>query len=249
MKTTGIYKITNPEGKIYIGQANDIKRRWYFHKSLKNKTFTKLHHSLTKHGVDTHTFEVIEECSREALNERERYWQDHYNAMYEGLNGKLTNTKDKKGVMSPESIAKIKAAAQFKHMDVVYAIYSMKNKHVIVKDVMLAKVLGCSLTTIEKLLRNNEFASWSKKVANKSTRKYLKERNEYVDFMIAKNKQYKSLKRELKAAKCIDIMAGTNHLEKVKSALDRFIKGSTDHYANRYDKWYAAKMLEFDSQY
>ena len=59
MKTTGIYKIEcTVTKKVYIGQANNISRRWYFHKSLKNITYTKLHASLTEYGVDAHTFDV-----------------------------------------------------------------------------------------------------------------------------------------------------------------------------------------------
>ena len=32
---SGIYKINYPNGKIYIGQSNDIKRRMYEHNNLK----------------------------------------------------------------------------------------------------------------------------------------------------------------------------------------------------------------------
>lgn len=37
-KNCGIYKITSPSGKIYIGQSIDIKRRWLDYKTRVNCT-------------------------------------------------------------------------------------------------------------------------------------------------------------------------------------------------------------------
>jgi group I intron endonuclease len=82
----GIYKITSPSGKIYIGQSTNIKQRWNIHKGKYNSVSTKLHRSLIKYGVDNHIFEIIEECSIEKLNEREIYWIKFYNSVKEGLN-------------------------------------------------------------------------------------------------------------------------------------------------------------------
>jgi group I intron endonuclease len=63
----GIYKITSPSGKIYIGQSHDIHYRWKGYKnpqSLARKTTqqTKLMRSLLKYGWGNHIFEVIEKC-------------------------------------------------------------------------------------------------------------------------------------------------------------------------------------------
>lgn len=33
-----------------------------------------------KLGVENFSFEIIEECPREKLNEREQYWQDYFGA-------------------------------------------------------------------------------------------------------------------------------------------------------------------------
>lgn len=75
----GIYKITSPSGKIYIGQSVNINVRWYKdYKNLHCKGQTKLYNSLIKYGWDKHIFEVIEECKLECLNDRELYWKKHY---------------------------------------------------------------------------------------------------------------------------------------------------------------------------
>lgn len=99
----GIYKITNPNGKVYIGQSVDIERRWESHKQSKHDL--PLYHSFKKYGIENHFFEVIEECKINELNEKERYYQEKYKVLQEGLNCKLTHTDDKSGY-TPESVKK-----------------------------------------------------------------------------------------------------------------------------------------------
>ena len=95
----GIYKITSPTNRIYIGQSTDIEKR--FKKYKNNCNGQKLIiRSFKKYGVKNHIFEKIEECSIEQLNERERYWQDHYDVLNGGLNCVLTKTDDKSGNIS-----------------------------------------------------------------------------------------------------------------------------------------------------
>ena len=104
----GIYKITSPKGRVYIGQSNNIKRRFKEYSKLQNcKGQTKLYNSLLKYGVDNHSFEIIEECEEVLLNERERYYQDLFNVLEFGLNCKLTTTKDKTGKISKEHKEKL----------------------------------------------------------------------------------------------------------------------------------------------
>jgi group I intron endonuclease len=101
----GIYKITSPSRKVYIGQSVDIdKRRNQYARMHNCKHQVKLLRSLTKYGFSEHLFEGIEECTIEQLNVRERHWQDFYDVIGErGLNCKLTNTEDKSGLYSQEA--------------------------------------------------------------------------------------------------------------------------------------------------
>jgi group I intron endonuclease len=78
----GIYKITKKEnGKSYIGQSNDIERRFAEHIS---KDDIPVEVAISKHGSKVFTFEVLEECALEELDEREIYWIAHYNT-YKGF--------------------------------------------------------------------------------------------------------------------------------------------------------------------
>jgi hypothetical protein len=109
---TGIYKITSPSFKIYIGQSKDILKRWQQYKYCKNKT--KIQNSIKKHGIQKHKFEVIEECSIKLLDERERYWQDFYKVLDKniGLNLVLTQTEYKAKEFSEETIIKQKSSGK-----------------------------------------------------------------------------------------------------------------------------------------
>jgi group I intron endonuclease len=106
----GIYKITSPSGRIYIGQSIDIERRWstYYNKDCKAQI--KLNRSFEKYGKDKHTFEIIEECEIEQLNTRERYWQEIYDCLENGLNCLLTQTDEKPKVLSAETRQKISSS-------------------------------------------------------------------------------------------------------------------------------------------
>lgn len=70
-KICGIYKITSPTGKIYIGQSKDINRRKRNYKNGRCKNQIKLYNSILKYGWDEHMFEIICECDELELNKLE----------------------------------------------------------------------------------------------------------------------------------------------------------------------------------
>lgn len=109
----GIYKITSPSKKVYIGQSCNINFRFNSYKKLKRcKGQTKLYSSFIKYGVNNHIFEIIEECNLEELNVKERYWQEYYDVLNKekGLNLVLAKFDGKSGYMSDEVKEKISKA-------------------------------------------------------------------------------------------------------------------------------------------
>ena len=84
----GIYKITNPKGRVYIGQSVNISKRknYYRNSCSKRGVQPKISNSIKKYGWDNHSFEVIEECRVEELDKREIYWINFYNSIQEGMN-------------------------------------------------------------------------------------------------------------------------------------------------------------------
>lgn len=104
----GIYKITSPSGKVYIGQTTNFTKRKNYYKNGAKPYQIRIHNSLQKYGYDAHSIVLIEQCSVEILNERERYWQDFYDVIGEnGLNCRLTATNDKSGYLSDELKSKL----------------------------------------------------------------------------------------------------------------------------------------------
>ncbi len=104
----GIYKITNPKGRIYIGQSINIERRFKKYQRVYYFSQPRLYRSLKKYGPGNHNFEIIEQCGIKELNIKERYWQDFYDVIgNKGLNCSLTSTNDKSGEQSLETKLKI----------------------------------------------------------------------------------------------------------------------------------------------
>ena len=87
----GIYKITNKQtGDIYIGQSVNIADRWKQHVKcglgIDASATNKLYNNMQKYGVWNFTFEILQKCSRDKLNEKERFWIQMYQSNKVGLN-------------------------------------------------------------------------------------------------------------------------------------------------------------------
>lgn len=94
----GIYKITSPSNKIYIGQSTNIRARLLSYKNIeRSKNQVKLYRSFKKYGFCQHDICILELCDISLLNERERFWQDFYNSIKTGLNCLATTTLTKSG--------------------------------------------------------------------------------------------------------------------------------------------------------
>lgn len=83
----GIYKITNQiTGEVYIGQSIRIKQRWREHCINSVNGTTQLYQAMRNYGLKNFSFDVIEECDKEKLNEREIYWISYYDSFNKGYN-------------------------------------------------------------------------------------------------------------------------------------------------------------------
>lgn len=83
---SGIYKITSPNGKIYIGQSIKIKHRFKDYKSYRCKSQRLIYNSLKKYGWENHIFEilVLGRFTTEELNILEIKYIKEYNS-FRGL--------------------------------------------------------------------------------------------------------------------------------------------------------------------
>lgn len=102
----GIYKITNLiNGKCYIGQSVNIKQRWKDHRtramSKGSEGFeSHFYRSIRKYGLENFSFEILEECSKEELNEKEKFYVSKYSSNQEEFGYNLTAGGDSVGQKS-----------------------------------------------------------------------------------------------------------------------------------------------------
>lgn len=83
-----IYKIINRvNGKYYIGQTNNLEKRWKGHlQYAENESGFLIHSAIRKHGSENFEFEMIEACEDEDANELEKKWILHYESFDKGYN-------------------------------------------------------------------------------------------------------------------------------------------------------------------
>ena len=139
-----IYKITNKlNGKCYIGQTSDYKRRFIEHKALgygqeKNKV---LYLAFQKYGINNFNFEIIAYC--EDYNEKEKFYIAKYNSFENGYN--MTsggeNPPINKGENSPFNIYDISIILRIKQL--------LKENIIEQKDI--AEQIGCNISTIHRI--------------------------------------------------------------------------------------------------
>jgi len=121
--SSGIYIITNTcNGKVYIGSAVDLDKRWRVHLHCLRKGVhwnISLQRSWNKNGESSFEFTVVEYCTKEMLLKREQHWLNLYE------DGDLYNINPTAGSnlgrkWSSESRAKMSKAGKEKWQDVEY---------------------------------------------------------------------------------------------------------------------------------
>ena len=93
---SGIYKITNQlTNMCYIGQAVDLAKRWKDHAKcglgIDTPVNNKLYKAMQLNGLENFTWEILEECPSNELNEKEKFYIELYQADKFGYNAKGGN--------------------------------------------------------------------------------------------------------------------------------------------------------------
>ena len=88
---SGIYKITDLiTEQCYIGQSVNIQQRMKQHckcgLGIEASATNKLYNTMQKDGVWNFTFELLQQCSKDLLNEKEKFWIQMYQSNKFGLN-------------------------------------------------------------------------------------------------------------------------------------------------------------------
>lgn len=107
----GIYKIENlVNHKVYIGQSRSIKSRWHDHKKELNKNShanSHLQRAWNMYGEESFSHEILELCTIDELNDREKYWINKYNSFDSDVGYNLTSGGDTGKELSEETRKKL----------------------------------------------------------------------------------------------------------------------------------------------
>lgn len=91
---SGVYKITNQEtDECYIGQAVDVAKRWKDHAKcglgIDTPANNKLYKAIQEYGIWNFSWELLEKCDKELLNEKEKYYIELYDSKNYGYNSSI----------------------------------------------------------------------------------------------------------------------------------------------------------------
>ena len=101
---------------FYVGKSNDIERRFKEHKT---KTYEQsripFDGYIKEKGIESFTYEILEECDIEELSEREKYWVDKLNAKasgnkFEGGLRDVVGSHNPNAKLTEEDVKKIRIA-------------------------------------------------------------------------------------------------------------------------------------------
>ena len=133
-----IYCITNLiNNKQYVGKTTyNVERRWKQHcsdyKKLKYAN-RPLYKAMNKYGIENFKIEVLEQCERNLISEREQYWIKYLKTYHLGYNATLGGD----------------GSLIFDELEII----QLYNVHKCVKTV--ASILGCCTDTVSAILKSN----------------------------------------------------------------------------------------------
>ncbi len=164
----GIYKLTSPSGKSYIGQSNNIELRMKNYKSNLCKNQTRLYNAINKYGFDNFSIEYIkiveyyisEDKIQEFLNRYEIYYIKKYDTIENGYNLRSGGSR---GRHSQESKNKISNANRNRIFSIEHK-QKLSDSHIgyIVpksqrdKISIRSKKIGISLETRSKMIESRK---------------------------------------------------------------------------------------------
>lgn len=172
----GVYRITNKlTGDCYVGQSKHIEERWkeHFCKSYGARHSGKFQNAINKYGKDGFTFEILEECPKSMLFEKERFYiellKPTYNTIVLGHPVALSTREKIRQALQDrkqplELVEKRRKAILERHKTIPQTNQSHKkpirielnNKSIELESVLAtAKYLGVDPSTVTKALKRH----------------------------------------------------------------------------------------------
>ena len=138
----GIYKITNTEnGKVFIGKSNNIMASWKRQTKMaqsEDEMQCQLYQELQEYGIQNFSISVLEECSRNLLDEREKYWIMTLQATDSNIGYNISSGGQKNFALKGEQHSRAKLSQQ--NVDEIYIL--LKNSDLSFSEI--AKIYNIS---------------------------------------------------------------------------------------------------------
>ena len=216
-----VYQILNTSnGKVYIGQTIDPKRRWHHHKYYNKKTNQHFTYAFKKYGVESFQFYIIQELySKQEMDDAEIYWIKYYNSKNDNFGYNITEGGSK--------------ALGFKHSEETKLKLSLINKGKTASEETRKKLSEAgkgrisSKETREKLSKSNTGKKRSQETCKKlkisnSKRKHKKESKEKISINTKKYFDEHPEIAEATSKRTHDL--NIKHWQ-IKETRDKYIKG------------------------
>lgn len=249
-----IYKITNPNNKIYIGQSWRYKKRIISYKNSRCFSQKSLYSSIKKYGWDKHKIEIIhslpEDISQNVLNIYEKFYHEQY--LYCGFNTMNIREPGSNGKLHPDSIKKMANSKKGKkltqeHRNKIAKGNMGRKMSQKTKDIISSIHKGCKRSEeIKQKMRGRKFTDEHKEKLSIIKKKTLEERFGKKKADEIKANMSKSLKGiHMKSIICIEtgeifssIKEAAHKLNISTSSIDNILSGRAKKTRNNYSFTY-----------
>lgn len=182
----GIYKLTSPSGKSYIGQSLNIDVRLHHYKLLMAKGQTKLYRALLKYGFENFSIEILkiigDYISKDKLKVLLDGYEIYFIKKYDTINiGYNIREGGSRGKLSPEAKEKISIANKGRvlseehkrKLSISHTGYIMPQSQ---KDLIStkSKLKGISLETRDKMVKSRKGYKPTKETLIKYSKSHIK---------------------------------------------------------------------------
>jgi group I intron endonuclease len=191
----GIYKLTSPSGKSYIGQSLNIDVRLHHYKLLMARSQIKLYRALLKYGFENFSIEILkiieDYVSRSKLkillDGYEIYFIKKYDTINAGYNireggsrGKLSSeAKNKISIANKDRVFSKEHRRRLSESHTGYIMPKSQKDLISIKS----KLKGISPETREKMVKSRKGYKPTKETLAKSSKSHIKDKVLQLDLV------------------------------------------------------------------